>query len=146
MPGRECPTCEFSSLWGFYYAMDGAACETNLGVGRFIDFHQHFILLGLDNGAEDSADGLDTIAALELLEHALALAFLFLLALHHEDIKDNDADHEHEHRALEELDQAGLGGLRGRGDGGGGQDRERRKGHRQNHLLKGGDTTAIKTR
>src|SRR4051812_9641815 len=112
--------------------MDGAARETDFGVGGFVNFDQDFIFLGLDDGAEDSADGLDAVAALELLEHALAGFVLVLFALHHEDVKDQNAGHEDEHGALEELDQAGgFGGLRGGWGGGGGQDKEKRRGHRQ---------------
>src|SRR5437870_6763078 len=107
-----------SGLGWFEDLMNGAAGETDFGVGAFIDLDQDFIILGLDDGAKNSADGLDAVAALECFQHALALLFLTLFAAEQEDIEDQHNGHDHRERAAQEIGPIRFGGGAGGGLGG----------------------------
>src|SRR3954463_7744517 len=64
----------------FQDAMDRFSGEFDLGVVGLVHLDEDLVVAGFDDGADDAADRLHAVAALEVAEHVLDFAFLVLLA------------------------------------------------------------------
>src|SRR6476619_891200 len=93
--------------------MDGAAGELYFGVAAFVDFQDDFAVADVHDGAADSADGLDAIAAFEVIDELFSVALLAAFRVHGENHEDQHDRHQWQHRAAKQIAHASPTPARG---------------------------------